>query len=76
MTLQSVIGDEERKYIDIFTVTGILFLVKISQNIRLISNCVMHMQWFEYLQKVLTYRFQLRKKDTSSTKYLTQLQSQ
>ena len=43
MTLQSVIGDEERKYIDIFTVTGILFLVKISQNTRLISNCVMHM---------------------------------
>ena len=76
MTLQSVIGDEERKYIDIFTVTGILFLVKISQNTRLISNYVMHMQWFEYLQKVLTYRFQLRKKDTSSTKYLTHLQSQ
>ena len=76
MTLRSVIGDEERKYIDIFSVTGILFLVKISQNTRLISNYVMHMQWFEYLQKVLTYRFQLRKKDTSSTKYLTHLQSQ
>ena len=34
----------ERKYIDIFTVIVILFLVKIRQIARLFSSCIMHMQ--------------------------------
>ena len=39
-----------RKYVDIFTAIDILFSVKISQNTRLFSSCVMHMQRFESLQ--------------------------
>ena len=42
----------ERKYIDIFTVIVILFSVKIRQITRLLSSCIMHMQWFESLQKL------------------------
>ena len=42
----------ERKYIDIFTVIVILFSVKIRQIARLFSSCIMHMQWFESLQKL------------------------
>ena len=42
----------ERKYIDIFAIIVILFSVKISQIARLFSSCIMHMQWFESLQKL------------------------
>ena len=41
----------ERKYIAIFTVVGVFFSVKISKNAGLFSSCVMHMEWFESLQK-------------------------
>ena len=49
----------ERKYINIFTVTGIILSIKISKITRLFSSCVIHMQWFESLQKLqyIVYNF-------------------
>ena len=44
MTLLSLKAIGERKYIDMFTVIVALFSIKISQNARLFSSCVMHMQ--------------------------------
>ena len=42
----------ERKYINIVTVTVILFSVEIRQIARLFSRCIMHMQRFKSLQKL------------------------
>ena len=66
LTLISLKGNRREKYIDIFTVIGISFSVKISQNARLF-------RMIRIFAKALVHHFQLPEKDTSSSKYLMHL---
>ena len=66
----------ERKYINIFTVIGILLSIKISQDAELFSNASCTCNDSNLCKSFLAYRFQLRERDRSSAKYLMHFQSQ